>query len=605
MAMTYTLNHKHVSPRGWLVLVLFALPFAGVGLVFLFAAIVPTLFDGWRMQSWRPVHATLMDAALLTNRPGKGKVTYGVSATYQYELGGVRHTGTRPAINGGADDVAHFNYSLGKRLERAHQAREPVTAYVDPGNPSDSVLDRSIRWPLLRVWSLFVVAFGGVGFGLMGWAWRNYRRGSRGEDLYSATASGRVHGIAPEDAAHGEVDPISSLQKLETRLLTGFAAAALAMSIWMCLQVLPGAWNGRPAASIVLVFPLITLGLLRALYKRRRMRLRFGDAQLVLSPAPVRLGAPFAAHVDIRAPLRKNMRYSARLLCLHSRSVRMGDERHETEDLQWSASARAQVQSQGPGTVRLQWRLQVPPGLPTSEAPGVRWRLEIHDEDDAQGYRAQFQMPVLAAGEGAPVQADVDADADDGTQALVNDEGLLPGTDPLAAVCSLQPLPGGGLRLAQPAGRMWRAQRILVLTGLLIGLPLFLAIAAAAPLPLRVGASLAVAMLVAWAVFAVGNRRTTTLSLQQGIRMERHLLGLRISFTQRPAADVEQLAIRLAYTQSLGNRPSEKVYTLYAQLRGGRTLTLADSLSGGPAAHQALRHVALHSGFLAAVHPGQ
>ncbi len=595
MAMTTTLNRKNMPPRGWLVLGLFALPFAVVGLVFLFAAIVPTLYDGWRMQAWRPVPATLVDAALQTYRPGKGKVTYGVSATYHYTLGGVRYTGTRAAINAGPDDVAHFQYSLGKRLERAHQAREPVTAYVNPADPAQAVLDRSIRWPLVRLWSIFVVTFGGVGVGFMAWAWRNHRRGSRGEGLYPATAGGHVQGIAPEGG--GSAGPISSPQKLETRLLAGFAVAALAMSVWLCLQVLPGAWQGRPAAAIVLVFPLITLGLLRALYRRRRMRLRFGDAQLVLSPLPVRLGAPFTAQVDIRAPLRKSMRYSARLLCLRSRSLRMGDERHETEDLQWSASARAQAHAKGPGTVRLQWRLQVPAGLPTSNEPGVHWRLEIHDEDDAHGYRAQFRVPVVA-GAGVAV-----AEGGDGTQALVDDEGLVPGTDPLADVCRLQPLPGGGVQITQPAGRMWRAQRIVILTGALIGVPLFLALTVAAPLPVRLGASLAAALLVAWAVFAVGNRRTSTLHAQQGLRMERQLLGLRTAFTQRPAADVQGLAIRLAYQQSLGNGPGEEVYTLYARLRGGGSITLADSLSGQPAARQALHEAVRLSGFGRA--PGQ
>jgi hypothetical protein len=594
MPVPLSWNRKNASPRAWLVMALFTLPFTGAGLVFLFAAILPTLYDGWRMQSWQPVQATLVDAALETRGGGKRQITYGVRAVYQYEVGGVRYTGSRPAINGGADDVAHFNYSLGQRLVKALQAGEPVTAFVDPGKPAESVLDRSIRWPLLRFWMIFVVTFGGVGGGLMAWALRNHRKGHRA-DLYSDAASGRVQGLAP--LAGG---PISALQKLETRLLMGFAAAALALSVWLCLQVLPQAWQDRPAAWVVLMFPLVTVGLLRALWKRRRMRLRFGDAQLVLSPLPARLGAPFAAHVDIKAPLRQHMRYNARLQCLRSRTIRMGENTHTAEDVQWSASARAQVRAQDEGVVRLQWRLQVPPGLPTTEEPGVQWRLEIHDEDEAQGYRAQFHLPMAGAAPQGEDARPEPGSAAGGLPALADDEGLVPGTDPFAAVCTLQAVPGGGAELAQPAGRMWRAQRITILTGLLIGVPLFASVAVAAPPLGRLGASLAAALLVAWAVFAVGNRRQSILNAQQGIRMERRLLGLRTSFTQCPAHDVQQLAIRLAYTQILGYGPGEQIYTLYAQLRNGRRLTLADSISGQPAARLALREVARLSGFTAA-----
>lgn len=74
---------------------------------------------------------------------------------------------------------------------------------------------------------------------------------------------------------------------------------------------------------------------------------------------------------------------------------------------------------------------------------------------------------------------------------------------------------------------------------------LFLALTMAAPMLVCVGTT----------AFAAGNRRTSMLNAQHGIRMDRHLLGLRTTFTQRPAADVQGLAIRISYKQSLSNAP--------------------------------------------------
>ncbi|CAN7367308.1 DUF3592 domain-containing protein [Acidovorax sp. LjRoot194] len=597
MPQTITSNRENASPRAWLVLALFGLSLAAVALVFVFAAIVPTLYDGWRMRSWQPVPARLVDAAIETHGSARRKTTYSVRAEYVYEVGGVRRTGSRPAINGGADDIGHFHYGLGVRLQQALQAGEPVTAYVNLAQPAQSVLDRTIRWNLLGFWMIFVAAFGGVGGTLMAWALRNYRRGANASTYATTVAGGAIQGLAPVEGSLG--GPISAHQKLETMLLAGFAAIALPLSVWMCLRVLPRAWQGEPAAWVVLMFPLVAAGLLRAVYKRARMRQRFGDAQLVLSPLPARQGEPFMAHVDIRAAYRPSLRYAARLQCLRNRTTRIGDEVHTTEQVEWSASARARVSDEGSGMLRLQWRLQVPHGLPASTEPGILWRLEIHDEHEAQGYRAQFLLPMVDAADAAE-RGPAPAGQSQGTQVLADDEGRMPGADPFGAVCSMQAVAEGGAQLEQPAGRMWRAQRILILTVCLVGVPLLLAVSATAPPALRLAAFLAAGMAVAWALFAVGNRRSSYLNAQQGIRTERRLLGLRTSFQQVPADQVQQLAIRLAYTQSLGDGPREEIYTLYAQLHGGASVVLADSISGQPAARQALREVARVSGFAAA-----
>lgn len=168
---------------------LFALPFMIVGLIFLFGAIGWPLYDGWRMRSWQPVHAHLVEAELLT-RTSRGGPTYGVHASYRYEFDGVQHTGRRAAIMSGTDNVTNFNLELGRRLEQILESGGRVTAYVNPERPQEAVLDRSVRGAVLGFRALFAVGFGGAGLGLMVWSMRMYRS-ARGQPLLETASLGR------------------------------------------------------------------------------------------------------------------------------------------------------------------------------------------------------------------------------------------------------------------------------------------------------------------------------------------------------------------------------------------------------------------------------
>lgn len=158
------------QPSRWL-LTLFALPFAAVGVGMLLLSVLPTLYDWTRMQSWQPVDATLLSARLDVHS-GKSR-TYSVSARYRFEVAGRTLEGQRVAISEGADNIGDFHQRLGERLERAQAQGQTVRAWVDPSNPADAVIDRSLRGGLLAFKMAFVLLFGGVGLGLLVFAWRS------------------------------------------------------------------------------------------------------------------------------------------------------------------------------------------------------------------------------------------------------------------------------------------------------------------------------------------------------------------------------------------------------------------------------------------------
>ena len=64
-------SHKHGKKSGAWFLMLFALPFAAVGIGMLVLGVLPALYDWARMQSWHAVPAQVVSAQLHTHRGSK------------------------------------------------------------------------------------------------------------------------------------------------------------------------------------------------------------------------------------------------------------------------------------------------------------------------------------------------------------------------------------------------------------------------------------------------------------------------------------------------------------------------------------------------------
>src|SRR5262245_33524795 len=147
-------------------LALFALPFAAVGVgAFVWAAL--TLLDWQAARGWIQVPAQLISVELEESTDAEDTTTYRTTATYRYEYGGQAYTGNRVAIDTGSDNVGDFHQRLYYELHAAHERGATVTAYVDPEEPANAVLNRELRAGLLALKGVFALVFGGVGFGLL------------------------------------------------------------------------------------------------------------------------------------------------------------------------------------------------------------------------------------------------------------------------------------------------------------------------------------------------------------------------------------------------------------------------------------------------------
>lgn len=178
-------RHRPLNKGGRWLLTLFALPFALTGWGLLLLGVVPTAYDWVRVQSWQPTPATLTAAEFVTNRSTKGR-SYRVTATYRYRIDDRDFVGQRVAVSNHADNVGGFQEELGARLTGALAAGTPVTAWVNPSDPQQALLDRSLRPGLLALKLLAGLLFGGFGTVMAVAAWR---AGSRAENAAADTAA--------------------------------------------------------------------------------------------------------------------------------------------------------------------------------------------------------------------------------------------------------------------------------------------------------------------------------------------------------------------------------------------------------------------------------
>lgn len=282
------------SKSAGVLLSLFALPFAAVGV----GALVwggATLVRWHEASGWTPVSAEITSVTLEEHH-GDDSTTYETTATYRYDIASRTHTGNRVAIGLGADNVGDFQRRIYRQLNAAHESRTPVTAYVDPEDPSRAVLNRELRPGLLALQGVFALVFGGAGFGLLIGA-RVARKRRAAEQVLRTQFPGEPWRWRPE-WTDGRIAGSAG----------GAAYGAIAFAVLWNLVAVPIGFfvpgeiaNGNTVAAVALLFPLIGVGL-AAWAARAWLRLkRFKVATLTLPRIPVALGGRLRGTIRVEA----------------------------------------------------------------------------------------------------------------------------------------------------------------------------------------------------------------------------------------------------------------------------------------------------------------
>lgn len=173
-----------------LMLAALLLLFTALGL--LFFSVGPTVYDWSRMRSWQPVSAHVEFAQLHQGATARGGSYYQTLVRHRYSVDGLAYTGKRAVVDPSGDGGGRFHQRLAERLQAAQRTGTPVQVWVNPENPAESVVDRSLRLgPLL--WDLGMVVFAGGGSLFMLRmsisALRQERRGRRKRPAVAKSAS--------------------------------------------------------------------------------------------------------------------------------------------------------------------------------------------------------------------------------------------------------------------------------------------------------------------------------------------------------------------------------------------------------------------------------
>ena len=139
--------------------------FGGMGALGLWVTLA-SVYDGLRAREWVAVDADI------------GHVDRG-TATFTYYWQERRYASARVGTfkPGGSTDLDDWEERMDKLLSDAIAEKKPVTAYVNPADPEEAMLDREIRWKFVLVimgisLASFVgglIAFVAVGRNAIGW----------------------------------------------------------------------------------------------------------------------------------------------------------------------------------------------------------------------------------------------------------------------------------------------------------------------------------------------------------------------------------------------------------------------------------------------------
>ena len=380
--------------KGRLFMTLFALPFFGGG-VFMLYLIGADFVDAYRVSSWVATPATLEAAGYETHRGGDSD-TYEVFATYRYEFEFQTYVGHRVGLSSGSDNVGRYHEALGRELRARMNRGEPVTVYVNPADPGEAILDRTIRWGLFGLRAIFVIVFGGVGAGLLFATWRAPRPKDRADPRYT-DAPWRLN----HDWQTAEIHSGSRASMWGAWIFAGLVSAMSAPTPFLAFQEISEKENYL--ALVALLFPILSIGFVVWAIRRTLEWRRFGRTPVVLDPFPGSIGGHVGGTIDLPVPYSSTAVFRVMLTSIRSYMSGSGKNRSRREKALWQDELVAHTESTSAGT-RVTFRFDVPDGLEESDADPESdsyhlWRLSLEAKLPGADLDRDFEIPVYRTGE--------------------------------------------------------------------------------------------------------------------------------------------------------------------------------------------------------------
>ncbi len=418
---------------------LFALPFFSVG-VWMLWAVSSAFYQSWQMQDWVQVEATVSRGGYETYS-GDDSDSYEAYADYSYSYGGQRYSGYRVSLGGGGDNIGEYQRDTGRHLQNAASSGATIVIYVKPDDPRESIIDRELRWGLLGFKAIFIFVFGGVGLGLLIFAWR--MKPEKDADKPEYTKSPWLLNDKWQTAI------IRSSSKTTMWVAWGIAAFWNLISAVLPFVVYEEVVKkGNYPALLGLLFPLVGIWLLTWAIRRTLEWRRFGAAPVTLDPFPGSVGGHVGGTIDLNLPFDAATQFQLTLTNLHSYVSGTGKNRSRKEKAKWQDAVVAHAELSATGT-RLVFRFDVPEGLDPSDAAMddsyYLWRLSLTADLPGTDLNRDYEIPVYATNVRSRFLSDRAVQKGRAEQRLIDNEAV-------GEVIRIGNR-GGGKQLLYPAGR--------------------------------------------------------------------------------------------------------------------------------------------------------
>ncbi|MDH3377280.1 MAG: DUF3592 domain-containing protein, partial [Gammaproteobacteria bacterium] len=570
--------------------------FGAVG-VFMLGVAGLSVYQMAQMQSWKPVQAAILSTDLSSHR-SDDSTTYEVKASYSYEYEGVAYTGARVGISGSADNIGDWHKQWHRRLAHAQNQQIPVTVWVNPDDPAESIIDRELRWGLLGFSMLFVVVFGGVGVGGFWFAFRK--------------RTPQVNGVAEwQSKPDWRANRIRSDAKAGVWVLWGFAIVWNLISSPLLFVFRDELEQGNHAIWIGLLFPIVGVGLLLYAIKKTLEWRRFGVTLLRLRPFPGEIGGMVAGYIDVRLPYDPHLKAECALSCTRHYWTRSGGKHKNRQDIVWQDRQPARVESGANGT-RLSFEFRTESGTPaTSMESGDHhtWTLSIAAELPGADLARNFEIPVydtqaeFGPDSAGAEESDISTSGDD---RLVASWFAAPPAPAPTGVTSAPVRPdidipndvvqiterGDDLELFFPPFRNRGVAAAVFIMGLvftIVGLAMFLYRGTwGVPIIFPIVFFPIGVLLLLCAIYIFGNSLRVNVS-RSGIATMRRIVGMSFA-NQIGAGDVVAMSKSITMQSSSGNE-HRVWYSVKIEKREGGSITVADGLPSSSSAEQVIMSI--------------
>ncbi|BFM18537.1 hypothetical protein R50073_47200 [Maricurvus nonylphenolicus] len=384
MARTSSTNSSNLSSK--IGGTLFGGIFFAFGFGFFLAFIGTALSDRVAMQNWQPLQATLTNVKLERNY-SDGSTTYKATATYQFHYQGQNYHGNRVSLHAGSDNIGGYQNDMHNRLKRAFSSNRPVTVWVNPTNPFESVIDRSVRWSMIIFPGLLCSVFMIIGGVIVYYSWK------KKAEADPATVSTTPWLAKEEWSPTG----INSNNKMVLGLWWFGALFVNTISSPILFQMPKALSRGEYGILVGLLFVAIGFFLIYKAIQKTLEQQRFGRVPVILSPFPGQIGGRVAGHLDFQQQLDKTSKFKLSLKQMRTVVSRSGNKTTTSTSSVWELNGQGTLKS-GINASRVYFAFEVPESMEesrTDDGSGYWWSLEVHGDMPGIDFKRSYEIPVF------------------------------------------------------------------------------------------------------------------------------------------------------------------------------------------------------------------